>query len=617
MCGIAGILSYTKPIASSIKSMTDALQHRGPDAEGFYINENIGLGHRRLSIIDLSEQGNQPMYEQSGELVIVYNGELYNYKELKKKLEPSYHFKTQSDTEVILAAFKIWGPECLAEFNGIFAFAIWNITTKKLFIARDQMGIKPLYYFRSEDCFIFASEIRALLNSGVVERKLSKQGLLDFLSYQSVHEPSSMVSSVFQLRAGNYAWVDFGNFVQTRYFDLSQIDSKPIGSYDEIKTNVSNLFFKAVDRQLISDVPLAVFLSGGIDSTAIVAAAAKMSPATVNTFSIAFKEKQYDESHYARLIAEKYKTNHHECIVPATIFIDQIEDALNAMSTPSGDGPNTYLISNLVKQSGIKVALSGLGGDEVFAGYNHFKTYYRLNEFQNKIPNWLRQSLGNVFVKSGNRKVQKLAELFTKTTFDIAYVYPTFRKIFSAEECTKLDPMLKMYDDTVESALLWDFDQINKLPALSRFSVAELKNYTANVLLEDADQMSMANSIELRVPFLDKDLVKYVLGVPDKFKYPSTPKKLLVDSLSPLIPDEIVNRPKMGFSFPWEVWMRNELKDFCQQRIYSLAERGLFKSDEVIHLWKSFISNTHHTPWFKIWLLVVLEHWLQRNQIEC
>ncbi len=616
MCGIAGIISTSKPLRSTIEAMTHAMEHRGPDAAGFYADELIALGHRRLSIIDLSEQGNQPMYDSEGKLVIVYNGELYNYKEIREKLKNQYSFRTNSDTEVILAAFKVLGPECLKEFNGIFAFAIWNTETKRLFIARDQLGVKPLYYYRSEDCFLFASELRALLDSGIVDRKLSRQGLVDYLSYQSVHEPSSMIRGVYQMKGGYYAWVDQTSLYQFQYYDMTDVKIHESASYQEIKENVSGLFNQAVKRQLVSDVPLAIFLSGGIDSTALVAAASQMSNQKVNTFSIAFSEKKYDESYYSRLISEKYKTNHRECVVPATIFIDQIEDALNAMSTPSGDGPNTYLISNLVRQSDIKVALSGLGGDEIFAGYANFKKYYQLNQFQNKLPNWFRQSLGNIFMKSGTRRIQKIAELFTKPTFDIAYVYPTFRRIYNMDELKELNNLLDMYEDTIESGLLWEKDKINKLPVLSRFSVAELKNYTQNVLLEDADQMSMANSIELRVPFLDKDLVKYVLGVPDKYKYPTTPKKLLVDSLYPLIPDEIVNRPKMGFSFPWELWMRNELKSFCEERIYRLAQRDLFNSDVIISMWKSFIAGNKNVQWFKIWLLVVLEHWLERNGVS-
>lgn len=616
MCGIAGIISNTKPLRPVAEAITNALKHRGPDASGFYSDDLVALGHRRLSIIDLSEQGNQPMYDAEGTLVIVYNGELYNYKELRERLRSHYSFRTNSDTEVILAAFKVWGQDCLKEFNGIFAFAIWNTETRKLFIARDQIGVKPLYYYRNEECFLFASELQALLASGLIERKLSNQGLVDYLSYQSVHEPSSMIRSVYQLKGGYYAWVDATSLYQFQYYDMTDIEIHESATYQEIKDNIKSLFNQAVQRQLVSDVPLAIFLSGGIDSTALVAAAAKMSQNKVNTFSIAFSEKQYDESHYSRLIAEKYNTNHRECVVPATIFIDQIEDALNAMSTPSGDGPNTYMISNLVKESDIKVALSGLGGDEIFAGYANFKKYYSLNQFQNKLPNWFRQSLGNIFMKSGTRQIQKIAELFTKPTFDIAYVYPTFRRIYNMEELKELNNLLDMYEDTIESGLLWEKDKINDLPVLSRFSVAELKNYTQNVLLEDADQMSMANSIELRVPFLDKDLVGYVLGVPDKYKYPSTPKKLLVDSLWPLIPDEIVNRPKMGFSFPWELWMRNELKSFCEERIYRLAQRDLFNPDVIISMWKSFIAGNKKIQWFKIWLLVVLEHWLERNGVS-
>lgn len=616
MCGIAGILSTSSNNRPIVEAMNAMLIHRGPDGHGYYEGENIALAHRRLSIIDLSDFASQPMYSADGNLVIVYNGELYNFKELKERLKSYYNFKTQSDTEVILAAFKTWGPDCLKEFNGIFAFAIWNTETKKLFLARDPLGVKPLYYYRSADCLLFASGIRSIMASGKTGRKISRQGVLDFLSYQSVHEPSSMIKGIYQLKAGFYAWADLSSFKQSQYYDITESNYVPGTSYNQVKSNISDLFYKAVDRQMISDVPLAVFLSGGIDSTAIVGAASKISTTPIHTFSIGFTENQYDESKYARLVAKRYGTEHQEFKVSSEIFLEHIEAALNAATTPTGDGPNTYLISNLVKSTGIKVALSGLGGDELFAGYSNFKTYYQLKKYQNKVPAWMRQSLGSIFMRSSHRSVQKLAELLHKPSFEIAHTYPTFRRIFTEAECQRLSPNLAMYDDSVLSGLLWDSESNNKLPVLSQYSVAELKNYTANVLLESSDLMSMANSIELRVPFLDIELLKYVIGIPDAYKYPSSPKKLLVESLSELIPDEIVNRPKMGFAFPWDVWMRNELKDFCEMRINRLAARGLFVPEEVISLWRSFLSPKSQTQWFKVWLLVVLDHWMEQNEIE-
>lgn len=616
MCGITGILSTSLPLEATARSMADAMSHRGPDASGYYTDEYISLGHRRLAIIDLSPQGNQPMYNADGRYVIVYNGELYNYKELREKLRALYPFKTNSDTEVILATFRQWGPDCLQDFNGIFAFAIWDTRTRKLFVARDQLGVKPFYYYRTDTGFLFASELRGLLASKVLRPTLSLQGLTDFLSYQSVHEPSSMISGTNQLKAGHYAWVTDKSFVQTQYYTGSEVVQHHDYDHQRHTQNIKDLFMQAVNRQLVSDVPLAVFLSGGIDSSAIVAAAAQSSSGTINTFSIAFEEAKYNESKYARLVADKYKTNNVECKVPATIFIDQIEDALNAMSTPSGDGPNTYLISGLVKSAGIKVALSGLGGDELFAGYPGFMYYYRLQALQSKLPGWLRQGFGSVFANFPNRKLQKIAELFSKPDFDIAYVYPAIRRIFNKSELLSLNNLFGHCHDTIEAGLLAETKQINQLPILSRYSLAELNNYTQNVLLEDADQMSMAHSIELRVPFLDKDLVQYMLGVPDQYKYPATPKKLLVDALSPLIPAEIVHRPKMGFTFPWELWMRNELKAFCDVRINRLVQRDLFNKEYVLSLWKGFLAGNKNVNWFKVWLLVVLEHWLDRNSIK-
>lgn len=614
MCGITGILSENLAIQTIIESTTSALKHRGPDNSGTYIAPGVALGHRRLSIIDLSEQSNQPMRNQEGNLVIVYNGELYNYQSLREQLRGGYDFKTNSDTEVILAAFKAWGPDCLTKFNGIFAFAIWNTDTRQLFMARDPMGVKPLFYFRAENFFLFASEMQSLLASCLIDRQLSKQGLLDFLSYQSVHEPNSMIKGAYQLMAGHYAWVSGTSFEQSKYYDICQTTYEP-APYEDVRKNVAKLFISAVEKQLVSDVPLAIFLSGGIDSTAIVAAASSVSAKPIHSYSIAFKEAKYNESNYARLVAEKYKTKHSETVVSASVFIDQIEDALNAMSTPSGDGPNTYLISKLVRQAGIKVALSGLGGDEIFAGYKNFMNYYRLNRAQDKLPVWIRQNMGNLLTHSGIYKLTKAAEILGQPSLDIEYVYPAFRRIFREKEYEELCPILRTYNDTVNLGLKLDKEALNKLPVLSRYSIAELNNYTSNVLLKDADQMSMANGLEIRVPFLDIDLVSYVLGVPDKYKLPATPKKLLTDALHPYIPHEIIDRPKMGFSFPWAVWMKNELKSFCEIRIKSLVERELFNSNEVLRLWKAFLSGDNNVPWFKIWLLIVLEHWLERNNV--
>ncbi len=616
MCGIAGILSPQYDTKLAIKKLTNAIAHRGPDGEGYYYAEGIALGHRRLSIIDLSEQGAQPMFDNDKNLVIVYNGELYNYQILKQELNNSYEFKTQSDTEVILAAFKAWGPECLQKLNGIFAFAIWNIRMQKLFIARDPMGIKPFYYYRTEKGILFASELTALLASDIVPRKISRQGITDFFLYQSVHEPETLISNAYQLRAGHYAWISSSSFIPVQYWNITDIEPFEKTDYKSVCKQVSLSFYQSVVQQLVSDVPLAVFLSGGIDSTAVVAAASLVSENKINTFSIGFNEAKYDESKYARIIANKYNTHHQECKVDAKIFIEQLPDALDAMSTPSGDGPNTFLISKLVREQGIKVALTGLGGDELFAGYTHFNSYYKLNNFRNKVPAWIRQIIGNFLLNTPNRKIQKMAELLALPDLNLDYAYPIFRRIFTSLELEYLDPILKLYPDVVASNLISMHDEIDHLPVYSRYSVAELQNYTMNVLLEDADQMSMANGLELRVPFLDKDLVKYVLSIPDHFKHPVTPKKLLVDSLYPNIPEEIVNRKKMGFNLPWDIWMRNELKGFCEIRIQSLAKRGLFKPEVILKMWRSFLANIEDIQWFKIWLLVVLEHWMAKNNIE-
>ncbi len=629
MCGINGILGLSdkKNAEQKVIAMNTAMKHRGPDDQGFFIDKKIALGHRRLSIIDLSAAGHQPMHSFDGRYLIVYNGELYNFRELKFELqrvvsgskEQAYLFQTNTDTEVILASYIRWGAECLNRFNGMFAFAIWDSHTKELFIARDRLGIKPLYYYFTEGILAFSSEIRSLLASDLIKRKLDETSLIDYLRYQTVHAPNTMVKGVKMLMPGHYMKGSFNKVTIHSYWNISETisDESKGKSYKEVCSDVNTLLTKSVERRLIADVPFGAFLSGGIDSSAIVGLMSKVSTEKIKTFSVTFDESEFSEAKYAQLIAKKFNTDHHEIKLKPADFIEQLPNALKAMDHPSGDGPNTYIVSKATKEAGITMALSGLGGDELFAGYDVFKRSLDLNKknWLNLFPSFARGIGGDILttLKPGVAS-EKISELLKQNKVNFNSFYPLSRQVLMDNQILEIVnqkelPINKVFEIVKET------NTSNLQSEISKVSIAEISTYMQNVLLGDADQMSMAHALEVRVPFIDYTLVEYVLGVPDKFKIPTSPKKLLVDALGDLLPSEIVNRPKMGFTFPWKQWMKQELKNFCEEKIISLSKRKPFNEKGMIKLWNDFLSDKPNITWSRIWYLVVLENWLQENDI--
>lgn len=604
------------------------MKHRGPDDEGIFADEKIALGHRRLSIIDLSAAGHQPMYSPDGRYQIVYNGEIYNYKELKFELQrvnsgsnqQAYFFHTNTDTEVIIAAYLRWGTECVQHFNGMFAFAIWDNQNKELFIARDRLGIKPLYYFFSNGIFAFSSEIRSLLASGLLPRKLDSDSLIDYLRYQTVHAPDTIVKGVKMLMPGHFIEMKNEQLKIKKYWSLTEnsLEQSKDKSYEEVCKDVNILLTKAVERRLIADVPFGAFLSGGIDSSAIVGLMSKVSTEKIKTFSVTFDESEFSESKYAQLIAKKFNTDHHEIKLKPADFISQLPNALVAMDHPSGDGPNTFIVSKATKEAGITMALSGLGGDELFAGYDVFKRVLDINKktWLNYIPHFARLISGSALLKfKPGIASEKIAELLKQPSINFNSFYPLSRQVLMDKQILKIINLKELPANQVK-LIISEIQQSTINQQLTTTSIAEIYTYMQNVLLRDTDQMSMAHALEVRVPFLDYTLVKYVLSLPDKHKYPHTPKKLLIDSLGDLLPPEIVNRKKMGFTFPWKQWMKNELKEFCEQRMLALSKRKLFNEKGVMKLWNDFLMDSPRITWSRIWYLVVLENWLQQNNID-
>ncbi|MBP7515767.1 MAG: asparagine synthase (glutamine-hydrolyzing) [Flavobacteriales bacterium] len=624
MCGIAGIagLMGLEAPDALVKRMTDREAHRGPDAEGIWNGGDVVLGHRRLSIIDLSAASNQPLHSADGRFVIIFNGELYNYKELKAQL--AHHaFVTGGDTEVVMAAHAEWGIDCLEKFHGMFAFALWDKQERELHIVRDRLGIKPVYLFEHDGHLLFASEIRALFATGLVPKELDTDGLADYLRYGTVHAPATLVKGVRMLMPGHRLRWRAGEVSTQRYWHLAANAQRSAAelSLPDVQREVRERLARAVEKRLVSDVPFGAFLSGGIDSSAVVGLMAQASTSPVHTFSVVFDEEAFSEERYAKLVAKRFHTEHTTIRLKPEDMLRFLPEALQAMDHPSVDGPNTWVVSKVTKEAGITMALSGLGGDELFAGYEVFSRTLGLlkKNWITAVPKPLRAMAGAAY-KGARRTAaaSKAAELLKVRSFAIEETYPLSRLAFTNSELRSFAPALKLPGNAVQDIVteLLNKEDGSSLPLLSQVSLAELSTYLQNVLLRDTDQMSMAHALEVRVPFLDHELVEFVLGVNDQHKFPHNPKQLLVDSLGDLLPREIVDRPKMGFTLPWEQWMKNDLKSFCEERLTKLGQRAEFDEAGVRHLWQRFLSGDKRVTWSRVWYLVVLADWIERNGIE-
>ena len=408
MCGIAGLVSKNSLDANKyLKKMVSSMAHRGPDADGFFNDNNIGIGHRRLSIIDLNERSNQPLYSDDGRYLIVFNGEIYNYKKLKSKIINKYDFKTDSDTEVLLASYIIYGKNFINELNGCFAFAIYDKIDKELFISRDRLGIKPFYFYYDENIFLFSSEIRSILSTGLIKKEINHLGLKQFLCFQSTSYPNTIIENIKMLAPGAYAKFSLNDFKLSmeKYWSIN-IQAKSLHSknYYSIVSEVKKVLISSVKKRMVADVDVAAFLSGGIDSSIIVGIMSQLGIKNINTFSLVHDENEFDESFFSDLVASKFKTNHYKVKISKDELVSEVTAALNQFDSPSADGLNSYIVSKKIREIGIKVALSGLGGDELFAGYPQFKYWYYLSKYRKlfsslKIFNFLLNKSNNYHYK--------------------------------------------------------------------------------------------------------------------------------------------------------------------------------------------------------------------------
>lgn len=624
MCGINGLFTppghaHAAQSVQNVADMNDALSHRGPDDEGTWGEGLITLGHRRLSIIDLSNAGHQPMISADNRYVLSFNGEIYNYLELKAELT-DYPYRSNTDSEVILAAYAHWGVRCLSHLVGMFAFAIWDREAETLFIARDRLGIKPVYYCQKDGLLAFSSEMRGILASGLCSRQLNTDSLVDFLRYQTVHAPFTMLEGIYMLPPGSYIWqTEAGMSIETYWQLVPHYQPKP----DEARWPelVRQALEKAVERRLVADVPFGAFLSGGLDSSAVVAMMNKAAGHEVRTFNISFHEKEYDEGPFARQMAQHCGTRHEEIKLRADDFLALLPEALQAMDHPSGDGPNTYVVSKATQKAGITMALSGLGGDELFAGYSVFKQLHKLEQrrWLNLAPAGLRRWGANRY-QSMRPSIagQKTAEVLRLPQINALSAYPLYRQVLLDEQIRALSTLKELPGNRVEALVLrlMQTAAFQKLPLISQISVLEIQTYLQNVLLRDTDQMSMAHALEVRVPFMDHDLVELVLGIPDEYKLGQPNKRLLVEAMGNLVPTSISQRTKMGFTLPFAQWMRNELKAYTKDRIMYLANYPFFQERALHRLWTGFLANDGSVSWSRVWMLAVLGQWLQQNQIR-
>lgn len=623
MCGIAGIFSNglnKQDMSTALIKMQKAISHRGPDSEGLFIDDSIGLVHTRLAIIDLSPAGHQPMISDDQNIILSFNGEIYNFQDIKSQIS-DYPFQSKTDTEVIIAAYKKWGIKFIEKLNGMFVLSIWDKKKKELIIARDRLGIKPLYFYYEDDEFLFSSEIRSLLASNMVPRKLNQNSLFEYFTYQTVHAPQTLLQNVYELLPGHYITLTNNDFIIEEYWKPSGFINQDAENHsiNEVHQTINLLLHQAVEKRLMSDVPFGAFLSGGIDSSIIVGLMSKTLSSPVKTFTVTFDESEYSEARYAELIAKRFNTDHNEIKLSPQEFLNTLPNALKALDHPSGDGPNSYIVSKVTRECGVTMAMSGLGGDELFAGYPVFTNTLKLEQLKWiwSLPTSVRKSVVGIVDTIAKKGVTgKLKELLSHDELNLYKSLSLSRKISLDKELKSFlnlpgytDPVSKILSNQIET-------EEKQIPLLSKVSIAEITTYMQNVLLRDTDQMSMAHALEVRVPFLDHELVEYVLGVPDKFKTPVFPKKLLIDSVAGLIPDEIVHRKKMGFTFPWEKWLKNELHSYCNTNIKELAERSFIHKNALLNRWDKFNKGDNRIRWTEIWLCVVLEQWLKDNLID-
>jgi asparagine synthase (glutamine-hydrolysing) len=590
--------------------MSEAMRHRGPDDAGLFDGEGVTLGMQRLAIFDPAN-GHQPLSTADGRHHIVFNGAIYNFRELRKELEASGTiFKSQCDTEVLLAAYAHWGPACLRKLRGMFAFAVWDAAEHTLFLARDPFGIKPLYYAHDGEVLLFASELNALAASGAIPVAIDPQALNSALSYLAVPAPHTIYRGLLSLRPGECALHKDGALNIRTYWnfrDAVESDIEPCLSQHAFQKALREKLEDSIRAHSLADVPVGAFLSGGLDSAAIVALMQRAGGAKLKTFSLGFNEAAYSEAREAEEAARHFGTEHHTEIISGRQVANDIETIIGAFDQPSGDGINTYYISRAAKAGGVTVALSGLGGDELFGGYPWFDKTPKLARW---LPWWRRlpQSLRDVILtklQRGDLRKRKLAD-FLRHAHSIHELAGLQRRVFSeADRRTLIHGDINFQPHPELPHLTTELAGCDPTEIVSGW---EMRTYMADVLLRDSDTMSMKHSLELRVPFVDRPLVEWLWNQNTHYKHTAGhPKEALAHAVKDLLPHETAHRKKRGFTLPLERWMRAELRPYLEELFSpaSISKSGFFDAAGVQGRWQSFVTGNDPREWSRVWTLAI------------
>ncbi|TAF79397.1 MAG: asparagine synthase (glutamine-hydrolyzing) [Sphingobacteriales bacterium] len=596
MCRIAGIVSATADknyLNYHIKNMANALAHGGPDGAGFFVDEGLGLalGHRRLALLDLSTAGQQPMFTTDNQIAIVFNGEIYNYLELKNELKQAgYLFNTQTDTEVIMLAYRHWGTAAFKKFNGMFAFALFDKQKNLLFLVRDVVGIKPLYYSATSDGLIFASEVKAFYQSGV-KFDDNHDWKIYFLSFGFIPEPYTTLKNVYQLKPGYYLTYNFNtkSYTETQFETL--VFSNTITTKTEAIASIRHQLSLAVNRHLIADAPIGVFLSGGIDSSIIALIAAKNKKQHLKTLSVTFNESYYNEEKYQKTVHNIIGGTHKNYKVSQQNYLDAIPAIQQAFDQPSGDAINTWFITRCAKEEGLKAVLSGLGGDELFGGYPTFKRVKHLNQLH-KLPIRL-------FKIADHLSDERLRKLVYLQGNHINNDYLSLRGFYTPRVISKLIDATENEINECISSINYEIDK-KTLASGNYASWLEQNIYMRSQLLKDTDYMSMAHGIEVRVPFLDKDFLKLCYSIAPEIKFAGPMgKQILIDTFNDILPQSVWKRKKMGFTFPFQEWNKKhpEINQISQHPNKAVATLG-----------QQFLKNKLH--WSRCFSLLQIQKYL-------
>lgn len=622
MCGINGFYDIKRKYRPEdtekiVHEMNEKIIYRGPDHEGMFQDGNLTMGMRRLSILDL-KSGNQPVYNEDKSIVVVFNGEIYNFRDLRDcLLKKGHHFYTDTDTEVIVHAYEEYGTGVFEKLDGMFAAAVYDMAEKKLFIARDRMGEKPLYYHYGDGIFLWGSELKSLAGTGVIKKEIDREALNQYFQLTYIPAPFTIYRNVYKLLPGHFLTVEAdGKITDMEYWSLRNIKKNSDITYEQAKEKLGQLLKKSIRERMVSDVPVGAFLSGGIDSSTVVSIMAELSDKPVETFTMGFREKEYDERSRAGLVSDMYKTKHHEYELDYAEVLHALKEILDRMDEPFADSSvlPTYFVSEFAGKH-VKVILTGDAGDELFLGYSKYLADYYCKLF-GRFPEWMQNCFKKLVYalpdRSGlSRKIRKVLSCCGEDSFSryvrmmsLGFKEDERKKLFKAE-CYK------------ENALGFLRERYCKTDGSSwqKTQYTDLTTVLEGDMLCKVDRMAMLNSLETRTPLLSKEIIEFAFSLPDEYKIKGRNlKRIMKDTFGKMLPENFTKLPKSGFGIPLDYWFRNELKDWVETTLNAekLEREGIFNGAYVKEILKEHYSGKVNRK-AEIWALLVFETWYERE----